>query len=580
MVLCFSAKVQIVHPDPAVVGEIRITYELHSFRDQQWFRLNAWDQRTEAVAAAEQIFSEQTVDGVRVVRLEYYVDYDFIDTIITFKRLVNDVVEPDPLAPASEIGSSFYWRQVSDFFRDRSRDELRTQLGRYLEDRRITALELVYSEKHSIDLDNAGTILQGLIQRVALPVAQAGKLSAAGLYKDMMSVWSQLVLQLRSDSMNNKPPRLEAGNFLEVAAQLEKQFGSETSAYHMFRAIVVYLMDAKTWLEKLDRIGQLYEPECSRRHLRFLDTQAAEILSMAGPFRELLDEGADRVSVFGTVASLYGGSYKAPAGGLPVGVAVINTLMSDGRMPRVRATLRRRLLREMISRQPLVAGRALMAEIEALNQIIQTFKTCAPNLIQDEEMSEALVFRATRSISVQGVAESMNAVPKVIDKLTALSKLANLVPGAFNKALVFRHFRSALPPDELVRICLRESGNRMTAVTMLADIQKSVLALPIDETTRTDILGAIDAALLDIFKNDILLAANRSYADRLVLLLKVCSGIQLADGKARALAVETISREFRNPNFLPLIKGRFKSQGELRDMLMKVKLFLASDKPG
>jgi len=569
-----------VHPDPAVVGEIRITYELHSFRDQQWFRLNAWEQRFEAVAAAEQIFAEQTVDGVRVVRLEYYVQYDFTDSVITFKRLVSDITEPDPLAAASEIGTSFYWRQVSDFFRDRSRDELRAQLGRYLEDRRVTALELVYSEKHSIDLDNAGTILQGLIQKVALPVAQAGKLSAAGLYKDMMSVWSQLVLQLRNDALNIKLPRLEPGRFLEVAGQVEKQFGADTHVYHMFRAIVAYLMDAKSWLEKLDRLGQLFEPEFEPRHLRFLDTQAAEILSMAGPFRELLDEGSDRVTVFGTVASLYGGSYKPPAGGLPIGVAVINTLMADGRMPRVRSTLRRRLLREMISRQPLVPGRALMVEMESLNQIIQSFRTNAPTLLQDEEMNEALIFRAARSISVQGVAECIGTVPRVTDKLTALSRLAALVPGPANKAMVFRHFRAALPPDDLVRICVREGSNRVASVPILADVQRALLAAPIDEFTRSEVLGAIDSALLDIFKTDILQAANRSYADRLVLLLKVCSGIQLLEGKARALAVETISREFRNPNFLPLIKNRFKNHAELKEMLIKVKAFLASDKPG
>ncbi len=570
-----------MHPDPAVVGEIRITYELHSFRDQQWFRLNVWDQRSEAVAAAEQIFSEQTVDGVRVVRLEYYVEYDFTDSIITFKRLAGDITEADPLAQASDIGTSFYWRQVSDFFRDRSRDELRAQLGRYLEDRRVTALELVYSEKHSIDLDNAGTILQGLIQKVALPVAQAGKLSAAGLYKDMMSVWSQLVLQLRNDSMNIKLPRMEPGRFLEVAAQIEKQFGPETSTYHIFRAIVSYLIEGKSWLEKLDRLGQLFDPEFECRHLRFLDTLAAEILSMAGPFRELLDEGADRVAAFGTVSSLYGGSYRPPVGGLPMGVAVINTLMADGRMPRVRSTLRRRLLREMISRQPLVPGRALMLEMESLNQIIQHFRSNAPSLLQDEEMNEALVFRAARTISVQGVAECIATAPRVADKLAALSKLAALVPGAANKALVFRHFRSALPPDDLVRICVREGTSRMASVPLLADIQKTLLAAPIDEITRSEVLSAIDAALLDIFKNDILQAANRSYADRLVLLLKVCSGIQLLDGKARTLAVETISREFRNPNFLPLIKNRFKNHAELKEMLIKVKAFLASDKtPG
>ena len=107
---------------------------------------------------------------------------------------------------------------------------------------------------------------------------------------------------------------------------------------------------------------------------------------------------------------------------------------------------------------------------------------------------------------------------------------------------------------------------------------KTLINAPLDELTRTEILTAVDNVLLDIFKNDIMLAPNRTYADRISLLFKVCSSIQLAEGKARALAVETIGREFRNPKFLPAFKARFKNEAEMKDVLLKVKAFLAGDR--
>ncbi|MEI6557315.1 MAG: hypothetical protein WCO00_02830 [Rhodospirillaceae bacterium] len=539
--------------------------------------MNSWAYRAEAMTAAEQLYSDQTVDGVRVVRLEHYVDYDFTDSVIIFKRMTGETTEPDPLAPANEIGTPFVWRQLGDFYRERGREELRGQLGRYMEDKRVTVLELIHSEKHSIDLDNAGTILQGVFQKVAVPLAQSsgGKVSAATLFKDMMSLWSQLVLQVRNDAAAVKVPKLEPGRFLEVAAQFDKQFGAEVGSYHLLRTIAAYLLDAKTWMEKLDRLGQLYSPDCERKHIRILDLQASEILSAAGPFRELLEEGSDRVSAMCTVANLFGGTYKTSSGAVVRGLATINTLMNDSRMPRTRSTLRKRLLREIISRQPLLPGRSLMQELEGLNVLIRHLNEVAPSLVKDEEITDGLVQRAARAITVQTVAESVGVAAKVTEKLAVLSRLAQLAPGAVNKASVFRYFRSAMPPDDLVRICLREGSNRLAAVGTLAEVMKTLIAAPIDEMTRSEILTAVDTMLLDIFKNDIMLAPNRAYADRISLLFKVCSGIQLSEGKARALAVETIGREFRNPKFLPAFKQRFKNEAEMKDVLLKVKAFLA-----
>ncbi len=571
-----------MHPDPEVVGEIRISYELHSFRDQLWYRLNSWPVRAEAMAAAEQLYSDQTVSGVRLVRLEHYLDYDFTDTVIIYKRMTGETTEPDPLAPANEIGTPFCWRQVGDFYRERGRDELRGQLGRYMEDKRVTVSELIHSDKHSIDLDNAGTILQGVFQKVAVPLAQAsgGKVSAATLFKDMMSLWSQMVLQLRNDANAVKVPKLDAAKFVETANQYEKQFGGEVASYHLLRAIAAHLADAKTWMEKLDRLGQLFTPDCERKHVRALDLQASEFFSAAGPYRELLEEGSDRVTAMCTVANLFSGTYKTNTGTIPRGLAVINSLMNDGRMPRARSALRKRLLREIISRQPLLPGRALMQELEGLNAIIRHLNEVAPSLIKDEEITDGLVQRASRAITLQAVAESVGVAQKVSDKLNVLSRLAQLAPGAVNKAAVFRHFRAAMPPDDLVRICLREASNRLAAVGTLADVMKALVAAPLDEMTRTEILTAVDNVLLDIFKNDIMLAPNRTYADRISLLFKVCSSIQLAEGRARALAVETIGREFRNPKFLPAFKARFKTEAEMKDVLMKVKGFLSGDRAG
>ncbi|MEI8395261.1 MAG: hypothetical protein WCF85_11030 [Rhodospirillaceae bacterium] len=567
-----------MNSDPETVGEIRISYELHSFREQMWYRLSSTDYRSEGLAAAEKLYSDGTVDGVRLVRNEYYVDYDFTDSVVIFKRLIGDVAEPDPMAQAVEIGVQFCWRLVSDFFRERGRDELRAQLSRYLEDKRVTTLELIHSEKHAIDLDSAGTVLQGVFQKIAIQLAQTGKISAATLFKDMMSLWSQLVLQLRNDAINAKVPKLEPGSFVSVYAQFEQQFGVELVGYHIQRAVAAYLLDAKNWLEKLDRLGQLNEAACERRHLKILDAQAADIFSMAGPFRELLEEGGDRVTAMCTVASLYGGTFKPAAGSLPRGVNAVNALMNEGLMPRTRSTLRRRFLREVVSRQPLLQGRSLMQELEGLNTIIRQLNESAQALIKDEEVADAMVARCARSLTIQGISESIGVAQKVTEKLSVLSRLAQLAPGPFNKATVFRHFRAVMPPDDLVRICMREASNRLAAVGLLADVQRALVAAPIDDMTRSEMLGAVDNALLDIFKTDILQAPNRSYAERISLLFKVCSGIQLVDGKARTLAVESISREFRNPKFLPAFKQRFRSDAEVKDILLKVKAFLAGDR--
>ena len=72
------------------------------------------------------------------------------------------------------------------------------------------------------------------------------------------------------------------------------------------------------------------------------DEQVAAAMKISlSDYRELLDDGSDRVTAMCTVANLFGGTYKSGAGSVPLGLATLNTLMNDGRMPRTRSTGRR-----------------------------------------------------------------------------------------------------------------------------------------------------------------------------------------------------------------------------------------------
>lgn len=560
-------------------GEIRILYELQSFRSGAWQRVQAVEDRDLMVEAAEQVVADRNVDGARVARLTTHVDYDFVDSAIVFRQLL--VPEADPLLPVPDGDHDPHWQQPSDMYRPRGREALRAIIGRYLEEQRLTPLELLHSDRHMLALDNAGTMLQELVQKVAVAQAKTSAQSSPALFKEMLVMISSVLTQLRVEAEQFPVLRLAEGRYLAVFHELEGRFSGDDQIYHLYRAIAAYLAEAKTWMEKLEWIGCLCDPAGEPRHLKWLDALLNEALTANGPYRELIDESGGRVVAIERLADLFAGRYQPPpAYGPYTGFPRINGLLVENRLPRTRATLRQRLLRELHARGHLLNGADLLAELEALTRLLRYLPEASPLLAEDEEVNLALDLRIARSITPDMVSGALAGLPKLSEKIAKLARIVAAVPVEHHRHIVGKYFRALFGPEDIVRQAVRDGGSRPGAVGPIVEVQRMLSATPIDDLTKAELLNTLDTALVDIFRSDIMTALNRPYMDRLMTLLRVCMSSPLTEGKARAFAAEMIAKELKNPRFMPAYLSRCRTDEERKEALARLRQFLASSRLG
>ncbi|CAK0753772.1 putative TIR domain-containing protein [uncultured Gammaproteobacteria bacterium] len=560
----------------AVTHEVNVAHELHTYRGTVWYRVKRWPSLRDAMIVADQVLQAKMVDGIRVARTEGFPGYGFSETVIVFKQMLAGIAEADPLAPAYEPDEVLYWRKVEDFYHDWSREEFWNQLGRYFEDKRVTALELIHSDRHMVALDQAGTILQGMIQKIAVAQAQTDKASAPSLFKDLMSLFSQLTLRLRTEAGQTPVPLLEPGTLGQVLGELERRFEGEARPYQIYRTFTALLVGAKTWTEKLDRLGRLFTPDLEVGSLRYLDMIVAEQFRSDGLYRELLPEKSGREALLTVMIDFHGGAYRPETIKVPPGVGAISSLIADGCLPRTRSTLRRRLLRELHQRNALASSTNLMAELESLHRLIARLPQSSPALARDEEISEAFDLRAGRAITSEGVGRLLETASSAPAKLDLACRFGLLVPGAANRTRFFNHFRAVLPADDLVRQTLRLGVNRVAALGGLIEAMNTLIKAPFDEGAKTEMMATFDQTVLDILKNDVVLAAGRSYFERIVLLVRICTTSPPPAGNSLAFASELIGRELKNPKFLPAYIQRFKTDDERKQAMGRLRDFITT----
>ena len=556
-------------------GEVRVLYELHSFRSGAWYRVKAWEGKEDAISAGEQVLGNRTVDGYRVARVRHYVDHEFIDSIIVFKRFQDGVVESDPLLAVTETEHVGAWKLIEDLYKERSRDDLRAHLARYLEEKRLTTIEVLHSDRHFVNLDSAGTYIQGMMQKLAVIQARVSNQSSAVVFKDLMQLAANAVAQVRTDTERLAPPRLEPGRFLAVYRAFEARYYSgEALAYQLYRCFAAYLLPAESWLAKLDLIGGLVEPELEPRHLRLLDSMLAEIFQMHGPYREIIDEGGGRPQMMRTIADFCVGRYTVPRGNNPPGIQAINWLLAQGGLPRTRAVVRRRLLREAHSRVPMVSGADLLTELDAVATTFRHMAEISADLARDEELQLAFELRAGRALTPESVSGCLSTQQRIVDKVKMLARIMVLTPGEANRGLVCKFFRAFFAPDDVVRQAMRDGGTRLNALSPLVELQRLLAGSPLDSDVKGEIITALDTAVLDIFKTDILNAQNRTYIDRVLALVRVTGALPMVDGRARAFVSEIVSREVKNPKFLPAYLGKCKDERERAEAVLNLRTLL------
>jgi hypothetical protein len=578
-----NARDPLVSAHSDSVGATRVFFELHTFHGNYWLCVKTAAHYPEALGAAEQALADQVGGGIRIARCTEYFEYDFIARSVLTRNL-HESVFADPATPLLFPGveADGPCRTPADLRGDRQREVVAVNLQRFLDESRLTPLELLHSETHALRLNDAGTVLQGALQRTAIAQVHNTDIPVQRRFKELLALTDATLGELRNDAQRHPVPSLTPGGYGALCAEIDRRFPAKAAGYHLFRALAAWLagFKAKSWLAKLRMLDALIEEGLAPRHIMPLDALAAEILSAGPALAELAGSDADRLTQVQALVDFYGGRYRAPEGSAVDSPEGFERLIAAGACPRIQAALQRRLMREIMNPAPLQANWALWNQAQALHRVLALLKDTPP-LGNDAEMLNALEQRAMRGINPENIRESLGTCRLASERVLALVRIADLMPHSISKTKMAEFVRAAWSLEDLIREGSGGKGDRSPAVPLLARIYKEIGPADIDVETRDKLLADLDGALFDILRTDVMTPPNRAFSERVMQLLKLCAASALPRGKARNFATEVVNRAINSPEFLDPFLKRFQGEEARKQALLSLrKLLLASGLAG
>lgn len=546
-----------------LIGTVQTVYELHSFHGDLWLVVKESPDLRQLEPSAAMLVQRAEVDGIRLVRRSDYKDHAFSTTVTMVKRLRSGVQEADPLARANPGRDASWCDKPEDLMGDVQRQIFRTFFAKYLDEKRLTPLEILTYEVHARALDGAGTTVQGALQRVASVQVRGTKQTAVARMKELMSVADNGLSALVKAAKGNPPARIGDGGLLAVAEAYKGPADGLTG--YLYRAVAAHLADAKGWVEKLDRLFQLYTPELSVREMRILDSLAAELLASPLALKELAGKERLRLELVLNAIDLYVGNLAGDGGEeQPAGVKALSMLLSEGVLPRTMAELRMGLLRHLHSRLPLRSDRGIRDEMEATVEVITYLRKHAPLLARDEEVLEALAQRADRLIQPESMSELIGPIRSAVAKAETVLSLAETAPGDAPKAKIATYLRSLIVPEDFIR----EVGNRMEAIKTLGTMARRIVMSGMPAAPKREMAEILDSAIFDSIRTEILANQAMNYTDRILAIVRLCGG--LPEGRARQLAADQLTQALKRPEFILNYLERFVGANERRDAYFKL----------
>lgn len=554
-----------------LTGVVRTVFELHSYHGDQWLQAKVADDLRQLEPMAAQLVDRGEVDGVRIIRRRYHVDHDFDSMVIIRKRLRGGVVENDPLQWANAGRDSSWCDSPDDFMGDAQRQAMRALFSRYLDENRLTPLEILNHEGLARSLDNAGTLVQGALQRLASRQVRGTQQSAVTRMKELMALVDDGLARLAARGRETPPEPLSPTTFKAVAdraAQKTAAAGGKAADTRavLYRAVAAYLIGCKSWVEKLDRLFSLFSPDFGVAEARILDSMAAEIMASPLALKELAGESSDRLGLILNAIDLYVG-HLVREDAQPPGVRTLSALLAQGVLPRTMAELRLALLRHLYARLPLRAGNSVQQEMVGMDTIMRHLAERTPALSRDEEVLDVLAGGAERLIQPEAMAELMGGGRGVIRRIDALMGLLAVAPGAKVRAKLVPYLRSLIVVDDIVRD-VGCAGNRLDAIRPLSEIANRILASPLPSASSHELVDILDAGLFDILRADVMSNQAMPFTDRLLVLIR--HGALLPEGRARTFAGEMLTTALKRPEFILHYLERFPNAADKRAAYMQL----------
>lgn len=329
-------------------------------------------------------------------------------------------------------------REVSDLYSSEARKLTGRIAAAYLDEKRLTPLELLHSYQNAVALADAGTTLTGYVQQAAIAQVKDSNQPVSDRVRDLFT-YTDAALQAAKglSEAAAAAPALTAGRLGELAANEDVK--------PAYAALVHHLAGAAGWEEKISRVIALFDGAAAAA-VPLLDQMLAELLARAPALALVLGNAPHAEARITLLLAL--ARREAVPEGVPLRTQVA-ALFGRIALPACRAVLINHAMQDLAANHGLTTGKP-PDELDALRRIKSLFgRGGLP--VPDAAVAALIEKRMARVVTAESLPDLVSQNAPMIFRLERTIELVGRVTGAAPREILLKYLRFLIDQRDLAK---------------------------------------------------------------------------------------------------------------------------------
>ncbi len=326
-------------------------YEVMAQRDGRWVLDCHVVTEVDALARAEELYADESIAAVRVVRGHFSRDGGSFETQILERK--RGPTGQAPLRLAAAPDEEAWCDTLVDFYGPASRRAMGRLLRNFLDRYQITPTELLHNHRWYKQLDNQDSLLPGAIQRMAAIQSDMRKVDRRVRTDAIEKFANEASGKARDALASRAAPKLGTGTLAALADSVGQSV--KEPAEHPFwirYAVARALEDTNAFATKFETV-MAWAVDVPPALVPLIDELTAGLMGAVSMVKDTLGNQPHLGAAFVALADLAAGRHEPTLAGAPPSFPTLAKLMSQSAMPETRSVLYERLQRELATDKPL-----------------------------------------------------------------------------------------------------------------------------------------------------------------------------------------------------------------------------------
>lgn len=467
-----------------------IHYEIFVRRRGGWTLHDALEQRNEAKTQAKDLLGQSGIIEVKVVKETQAEDGTF-QSVSIFEAGEKEVKKKKPAA-AEETSLPCF--RPEDLHSAHARATIARVLKAFLEEHRVTPMELIHSGPLLEKLEARSTVLQGAVQQVSIAMASGGDISVQDIFRKLMDLALLAMDRVVTDDRKGRFKELPSGSIAGFAAKLPA--GADLT-YLLAAAIAKRLRKAREPNEKLTCLLELLgtlppEGETRKEAARVVDAFAAETLRMPNALSQVIGKNAELGDKLRIFADLFLGRTHLLVDDA-ASLRQLAQVLKAGLLPSTMSALSDMILTEIRGQKRLHPS-DFETELGTIRHLAQQLVYGIGEHLSIEDLTDAFTMRSRRLVTQETISTYLNSATGHAERIEKLLDLEENIVGAQSKRVLASYIQPLIASVQFESQMLDEQTHVLARLKRIADLQMAAKRAKFEDADKlelTDSLGRL-----------------------------------------------------------------------------------------